>query len=91
MQPFQIQHDAQKREFFAVIDGEKAYLAYCLLDEHTADYYRTFVPDELRGGGIARALVDTALDFAEQQGWKVIPSCWYVAMVVKRRAPSRSA
>lgn len=86
MDRFQIQHDAVKREFFTVIDGEKSYVAYCLLDTHTADFYRTFVPDQLRGSGIAKALVDTALDYADQQHWRIIASCWYVAMVQTRRS-----
>jgi len=81
-----IQHDPAKREFFTLVDGEKAYVAYCMLDARTADFYRTFVPDPVRGSGIARALVDTALDFAQDQGWRVMPSCWYVAMIEKRRA-----
>lgn len=86
MERRQIQHDPATREFFTEVDGEKAYVAYCMLDAHTVDFYRTFVPDQARGSGIALALVDTALDFAQARGWKVIPSCWYVAMIEKRRA-----
>jgi len=85
MDRFEIQHDLVKREFFTLIDGEKSYVAYCLLDTHTVDFYRTFVPDEQRGSGIAKALADIALDYADQQHWRIIASCWYVAMVLKRR------
>lgn len=85
MDRFQIQHDEVKREFFTIIDGEKSYVAYCLLDPLTVDFYRTFVPDQLRGSGIAKALADTALDYADQQRWRINASCWYVAMFLKRR------
>jgi predicted GNAT family acetyltransferase len=85
MDRFQIQHDPVKREFFTLIDGEKSYVAYCMLDPHTVDFYRTFVPDQFRGSGIAKALVDIALDYADQQRWRIIASCWYAAMVLKRR------
>jgi len=85
MERCEIQHDSDKREFFTLVDGEKAYVAYCMLDAGTVDFYRTFVPDPARGSGIAHALANSALDFASNQGWRVIPSCWYVAMIAKRR------
>jgi uncharacterized protein len=91
MEQYPIQHDPAQREFFTLINGDKAYLAYCMLDARTADFYRTFVPDEHRGSGIARALVDAGLGYAATQGWRVVPSCWYVAMIEKRRARAQRA
>ena len=44
----------------------------------------TFVPDELRGRGVAAALVRAALIESRQQRWRVIPSCSYVAAYIDR-------
>lgn len=44
----------------------------------------TFVPDGLRGRGIAAALTRAALNEARQRHWKIIPRCSYVAAFIAR-------
>lgn len=44
----------------------------------------TFVPDKLRGKGIAANLARAALTEARLRHWKVIPHCAYVAGFIKR-------
>lgn len=83
--PFSIRHDEQAHQFELVIEGERAYLAYMDLGKQTLDFYRTFVPDVLRGRGIAAALAETALGYAELAGYSVIPSCSYVERYMQRR------
>ncbi len=83
-----IRHDRDGHRFEAVIDGHLAYLVYVDLGKQTLDIYRTFVPDALRGRGIAAALTQRALDFAEQEGYSVIPSCSYVEWYMERQARS---
>ncbi len=39
----------------------------------------TIVPDEIGGRGIAGLLVDRLIADARNQGFKVVPQCWYVA------------
>ncbi|HCO46941.1 MAG TPA: N-acetyltransferase, partial [Erythrobacter sp.] len=39
----------------------------------------TIVPPELRGQGIAGRLVDALVRDARREGFKIIPSCSYVA------------
>jgi len=46
----------------------------------------TFVPDALRGQGVAAALVAAALDEARRRGWTIVPACSYVAAFLQRRA-----
>lgn len=85
---FDIVHDQKQHRFETHIDGHCAYLVYADLGKQTLDFYRTFVPDSLRGLGIAAALTARALDFAQQEGYSVIPSCSYVDAYIKRHATS---
>lgn len=79
-----IEHDQAKHQFAVEIDGHRAYLTYMDLGKQTLDFYRTFVPDALRGRGIAAALTEHALAYADQGGYTVIPSCSYVERYMER-------
>ena len=48
------------------------------------ELYSTFVPGAERGKGVAAALVEAALVHARGAGCRVIPSCWYVALWIRR-------
>ncbi|WP_017938330.1 GNAT family N-acetyltransferase [Zestomonas thermotolerans] len=80
-----INHDKAGHRFEAVVDGDRAYLAYMDLGQQTLDIYRTFVPTSLRGRGIAAALTEEALAYADRMGYTVIPSCSYVERYMERR------
>ncbi|MCP8465707.1 GNAT family N-acetyltransferase [Pseudomonas sp. ZM23] len=80
-----IHHDESSHQFVTTVDGHRAYLAYMDLGKQTLDIYRTFVPDSLRGRGIAAALTEHALQYAERKGYSVIPSCSYVERYLERR------
>ncbi len=54
------------------------------LGKQTLDIYRTFVPNALRGRGIAAALTEKALEYADEMGYTVIPSCSYVERYMER-------
>jgi len=43
------------------------------------EVYRTYVPDALRGQGVAARLNKAALAFAEENQFKVVPVCSYTA------------
>jgi len=83
-----VHHDQAGHRFEAVIDGHCAYLAYMDLGKQTLDMYRTFVPDALRGRGIAAVLTQHALEYAEREGYQVIPSCSYVERYIERNRPT---
>ncbi|WP_137817185.1 GNAT family N-acetyltransferase [Pseudomonas sp. 2FG] len=80
-----INHDQAGHRFETTVDGDRAYLAYMDLGKQTLDIYRTFVPNSLRGRGIAAALTERALEYAESMGYTVIPSCSYVERYMERR------
>lgn len=79
-------HDPAAKQFYMTVEGSRAYLAYMDLGKQTMDIYRTFVPDELRGHGIAADLTEHALQYAYARGYTVIPSCSYVERYMERQS-----
>lgn len=79
-----IQHDPAGHRFFADLSGKFAELRYAERDDATVDLHHTFVPPDLRGGGVAGALAAHALDWARASGHKVLPSCPFVAAYIRR-------
>ncbi len=73
-----VAHDPALGKFHARVEGQEAYLRYAPAGEGVLDYASTFVPESLRGRGIASAIVRQALDYARADGYRVIPSCWFV-------------
>jgi len=82
-------HDAEARLFTAEVEGHHATLSYTPLDERTVDYQSTYVPHGLRNRHVGTALVKHALDHARATGWRVIPSCWFVKVVVEQNPEYR--
>lgn len=82
----EIRHDQEARRFVIEIDGRESFLSYVPLDAKTLDYRHTFVPDALRGRGVASRLVKHALDYAKDQQMKVLPTCPFVARIMERDA-----
>lgn len=88
---FVITHDETRRRFFAVIDEKECSVEYDLQEQapRTIDIYRTFVHPDLRGRGIAEALLDAVGEFAESRSLSIIPGCSY-AVTYYRRHPDRA-
>ncbi|MFO7704844.1 MAG: GNAT family N-acetyltransferase [Halopseudomonas sp.] len=84
-----IQHDTEDKQFYVAVDGARAYLSYMDLGKRTLDIYRTYVPNALRGKGLAAMLTEHALKFAEERGYTVIPSCSYVERYMLRQEKLR--
>ncbi len=73
-----IDHQPDKQRFVHLQDGLESVLEYRLLPDHGIDFTRTFVPEPLRGRGIAERLVRNAIAWARAQGYHMQASCWYV-------------
>lgn len=80
----EVEHNPQKQCFSAVVDGHQSILEYRTVDAQTLDFHHTYVPDALRGRGVAALLAKAGLAFAKQQGFKVIPSCSYIEAYLQR-------
>lgn len=87
MQP--VEHRPQQQRFVLPCDGSEARLEYRLLrsaaDSPPAgvDFTYTYVPPELRGKGLAEALVRRGLAWAREQDLQIQASCWYVAKFLR--------
>lgn len=79
----EIIHDADKQKFYVIFDDLESHLEYVRSHE-VLNLNHTYVPNELRGKGIAGKLVKVALTYAEENNLKIIPSCSYVADYVQR-------
>ncbi|MCP5229449.1 phosphoenolpyruvate--protein phosphotransferase [Accumulibacter sp.] len=79
-----VAHDVARQRFESQVgDGRPASVSY-LFEGDRVILNRTFVPDELRGHGIAAELVRFALNEARQRHWKIVPRCSYVASFIER-------
>lgn len=82
--PLPVVHNVSLRRFEDQTgDGPSAFLSYtfegdCVVFDHT------FVPETLRGRGIAAKLARAALEEARQRRWRIVPRCSYVAAFIKR-------
>jgi hypothetical protein len=73
-----IEHQPELTRFIAAVDDQEACLEYRLLPDEAIDFTYTYVPRRLRGRGIAAELVRSGLAWADQQGYQIRASCWYV-------------
>ena len=80
---FPVLHNIQSQRFEIQIDENCAFLSYIKNGEQVL-FDHTYVPDRLRGKGLAATLVRTALEEARQLRWKVVPCCSYVAAFIER-------
>jgi predicted GNAT family acetyltransferase len=74
-----VEHDTASRRFTLAASSGTAVLAYAPAGTDTLELYSTFVPPADRGRGIAARLVAAAVEYARAEGFRIIPSCWYVA------------
>ena len=84
-----ISHDSEAGRFTAELDGHIAYLDYKRRQDGRLDYHSTFVPEALRGRGIASRLVEHAVRHAADRGLKVVPTCPFVASWLERHPDLR--
>jgi len=76
-------HDEKVNRFEIFESGQIAYLQYTQ-DRGVINMLHTFVPGILEGQGIGSALVKSALDYARDEGLKVIPTCSFIDVYIKR-------
>lgn len=75
------------RRFEMQVGDQVAFLTYELDGNHLIIDH-TFVPETLRGRGLAAQLVRSVLAHARQQGWKVTAHCSYTSEFIRRHPRS---
>ncbi len=82
-----IHHNPLKRQFCWQQGEAQAVLEYRYVDtsgRYSIDFYHTWVPDTLRGQGVAAELTQAALAWGRQTGLPLRASCSYVARFLSR-------
>jgi len=82
-EPDKILHNAARQRFEVAAGNSLAVLEYTPLGATKLDYRHTFVPQAMRGRGIASRLVRFGLDYAMEQRVTVVPSCPFVAAYIE--------
>ena len=79
-----VTHDKENQQFITTVNGKDAYLRYLMRDDKTIDFHHTYVPNELRGNGLAAEVVKEGFAYAEKNNLKVIPTCPYIHTFLQR-------
>ncbi len=70
-------------------DGSKAWLLYKIVNEKMY-LYKTYTPPQHRGKGIARKLVEKAIDIARERGLRIVPVCSYTIRFFMKNPDKRN-
>lgn len=81
---YKVTHDKKNHKFTITTDDLESYLSYKPEGKKIINFYSTYVPQELRGKGIAAILVEHGLQYAVKNKMHVIPSCSYVSTYIDR-------
>ena len=79
-----VRHDPGQNRFVVQSDGAEAVLEYRATQD-SIDFFRTYVPESLRGKGLAAKLVEQGLSYAKEKNLRVIPTCSYVKKYLEKR------
>ncbi|GAM62891.1 acetyltransferase [Vibrio ishigakensis] len=79
-------NDTEKQEYRVALEGDHFAVAKYSLQGEVMEIYSTRVPDELQGKGYGKVMMETILPEVEKQGYKVVPTCSYVAHYLNRNA-----
>jgi uncharacterized protein len=79
-----VEHDPASHRFTVAGTGGTAVLAYAPAGSDVLELYSTYVPPADRGRGIAAQLVHAAVEYARAEGLRIIPTCWYVSVWLRR-------
>ncbi len=82
-------HDEKVGRFEIFESGQIAYLQY-VEEGGVIDMQHTNVPAQLEGEGIGSALVSAALEYARDNGLKVIPTCPFVKAYIEKHPGYRN-
>lgn len=70
-----------------ILQAELRYIKH----ENIMDIHHTFVPEQLRGRGLAEKLTKTAFEYAKKHGMKIKPTCPYIEDTFLKKFPELKA
>lgn len=76
--------EATGGRYFVALNGDEAEMTYTTLSADLISVDHTFVPDSMRGKGVAQQLAFYAVSEARKNGWKIIPRCSFMHAQAKR-------
>lgn len=71
----------------AMPDGTESRLTYSRVSADHVIADSTYVPPPFRGRGIAERMAERLFADARAGGWKITPTCWFVADEFERLSP----
>ncbi len=74
----------ENNKFYKVVEGLESHLEYETHEPATVVFYHTYVPEELRGQGLAKELIKEGLDWAISENMDIIPACSAVRVFIER-------
>jgi predicted GNAT family acetyltransferase len=77
-----VQNDEAARKFYVTVEGHEAVIEYVKTGD-VYDLQHTFVPEELRGHGVADQLAHGTLEEIKRRGARFIPTCPYIQGFLK--------
>ena len=79
----EVVNDKESSRFTLSRDGHMARLEYQRFPDKVV-FTHTEVPRELEGSGVGGSLARTGLEWAREQGLRVVPVCPFVAAYIRR-------
>lgn len=83
-----VRHNEAAHRFELGSDENPAHIKY-LLREGIIDMVHTEVPAEYKGQGLAGKLATAALDWARENGRRVVPTCSFIAGFIDKHPEYR--
>ena len=79
----QVRHVPETHRFEMLAEGHTAELTYRLRGS-TITFIHTGVPSEIEGRGIGSQLARAALEYARENSFRVVSTCWFVTGYIER-------
>lgn len=64
-----------QNRFYKIVDGMESHMDYEMHEPATVVFYHTYVPEELRGKGLAKEIIKEGLNWAMSEKLEIIPAC----------------
>jgi len=86
MTDYDVQHELENQRFVIYTEVGESELTYRLIGESQIDFNHTFVHPSKRGSKVGVSLVKAGIAWAEEQGYDIQASCWYVARYLNKNS-----